>query len=94
MIARQKKRVLMHRLYYSRRAHFKNLLIKSNVNQKFYLSTVLQKFPKNGAGVRLNRRCFVSGRPKGVYQDFGLSRQVFREMAHQGLLPGVKKASW
>lgn len=94
MIARQKKRVLMHKLFYTRRLHFKTLLIKSSVNQKFYLSTILQKFPKNSSSVRLNRRCLISGRPKGVNQDFGLSRQVFREMAHQGLLPGVKKASW
>lgn len=94
MIARQKKRVIMHQLYYSRRLHFKTLLVKSDVTQKFFLSKILQRFPKNSSAVRLNRRCLVSGRPKGVNQDFGLSRQVFREMAHQGLLPGVKKASW
>jgi small subunit ribosomal protein S14 len=54
----------------------------------------LDKLPKNSSSVRLHNRCLITGRPKGYYRDFGLSRHVLREMAHQGLLPGVQKSSW
>ena len=62
--------------------------------EKLALQQQLQKLPRNSSRVRLNRRCNVSGRPKAVYRHFGLSRHVLRELAHQGLLPGVRKASW
>lgn len=54
----------------------------------------LQKLPKNSSPVRLHNRCKLTGRPKGYMRQFGLSRVKFREMANQGLIPGVKKASW
>jgi len=48
------------------------------------------KYPK----VRLHNRCSICGRPRGYHRDFGLCRLHLRLMAHQGLLPGVTKASW
>ncbi len=54
----------------------------------------LQKLPKNSSPVRLHNRCSLTGRPKGYMRQFGVSRITFREMASQGLIPGVKKASW
>jgi small subunit ribosomal protein S14 len=54
----------------------------------------LQKLPKNASPVRLHNRCQLTGRPKGYLRQFGISRICFREMANQGLIPGVKKASW
>ncbi|MGC6469694.1 MAG: 30S ribosomal protein S14 [Flavobacteriales bacterium] len=54
----------------------------------------LQKLPKNSSPVRLHNRCKLTGRPKGYMRQFGISRVTFREMANQGLIPGVKKASW
>ena len=54
----------------------------------------LQKLPKNASPVRLHNRCKLTGRPKGYMRQFGISRVTFREMANQGLIPGVKKASW
>ena len=54
----------------------------------------LDKLPKNSSPVRLHNRCSLTGRPKGYMRKFGLSRIQFREMASQGLIPGVKKASW
>ena len=54
----------------------------------------LQKLPRNASPVRLHNRCKLTGRPKGYIRDFGLSRVTFREMANQGLIPGVRKASW
>lgn len=54
----------------------------------------LQALPKNASAVRLHNRCKMTGRPKGYMRQFGISRIQFREMASNGLIPGVKKASW
>ena len=54
----------------------------------------LQKLPKNSSPVRLHNRCKLTGRPRGYMRQFGISRVMFREMANNGLIPGVKKASW
>jgi small subunit ribosomal protein S14 len=54
----------------------------------------LQKLPKNSSKVRMHNRCKLTGRPKGYMRQFGISRIDFREMASQGLIPGIKKASW
>lgn len=54
----------------------------------------LQLLPKNASPVRLHNRCKLTGRPKGYIRQFGISRIQFREMASNGLIPGVKKASW
>jgi len=54
----------------------------------------LQKLPRNASPVRKHNRCKLTGRPKGYMRTFGISRVLFREMANQGLIPGVKKASW
>ena len=54
----------------------------------------LSLLPRNSSPVRLHNRCKLSGRPKGYIRQFGISRIAFREMASNGLIPGVKKASW
>lgn len=54
----------------------------------------LDLLPKNASPVRLKNRCQITGRPKGYMRYFGLSRVIFRDMALNGLIPGVKKASW
>jgi small subunit ribosomal protein S14 len=54
----------------------------------------LDKLPKNSAKIRLHNRCQLTGRPKGFVRYFGISRNVFRELASYGKLPGVTKASW
>jgi small subunit ribosomal protein S14 len=54
----------------------------------------LDKLPKNASPVRLHNRCQLTGRPKGYMRQFGIGRVIFREMALQGLIPGVTKASW
>jgi small subunit ribosomal protein S14 len=54
----------------------------------------LDKLPKNSSSVRLHNRCQLTGRGKGYMRHFGISRVMFREMALNGLIPGVKKASW
>ncbi len=54
----------------------------------------LDKLPRNASPVRLHNRCKLTGRPKGYMRKFGISRVTFREMASQGKIPGVTKASW
>jgi len=54
----------------------------------------LQKLPANSSKVRLHNRCQLTGRPRGYMRQFGISRVTFRDMALNGLIPGVKKASW
>ncbi|GIP21309.1 MULTISPECIES: 30S ribosomal protein S14 [Paenibacillus] len=54
----------------------------------------LSKLPRNASPVRLKNRCEVTGRPRGYLAKYKISRIVFRELAHQGQIPGVKKASW
>ena len=54
----------------------------------------LQKLPKSSSPVRVKNRCAISGRSRGYMRDFGVSRIVFRELARDGKIPGVKKASW
>lgn len=54
----------------------------------------LQKLPKNSSPVRIKNRCSISGRSRGYLRTFGVSRIVFRELAREGHIPGIKKASW
>lgn len=54
----------------------------------------LQKLPRNSSYIRKRNRCQLTGRPRGYIRQFGLSRNMFREMALNGLIPGVTKSSW
>lgn len=54
----------------------------------------LARLPKNSSKVRLHNRCQLTGRPRGYMRQFGISRVLFRKMANEGLIPGVRKASW
>ncbi|HLW14270.1 MAG TPA: 30S ribosomal protein S14 [Flavobacteriaceae bacterium] len=54
----------------------------------------LQKLPRDASPVRLHNRCGITGRPRGYMRQFGVSRVTFRELANNGLIPGVRKASW
>jgi small subunit ribosomal protein S14 len=95
MIQRELKRQRLVMKYAQKRASLKELIKKaSSLKEKLALHRKLQQLPRNSSSVRLHNRCLVTGRPKGYFRDFGLSRHVLREMAHQGLLPGVQKSSW
>ena len=95
MIEREKKRIRLEKKYSVKR---KTLLTEyqtaDNFNSKIEIHSKLQQLPRNSAKTRIRNRCWKTGRPRGVFSDFGLSRHVFREMAHQCLLPGVTKSSW
>jgi len=84
MKARERKRQKMVAKYAAKRAALKEAGDYEG----------LQKLPKNASPVRLHNRCQLSGRPRGYMRQFGISRINFREMALNGLIPGIKKASW
>ena len=99
MIQREVKRQNLIQKYIKKRVELLNALsgkngVRPGLKDQFLLSVKLQKLPRNSSPTRFHNRCFVTGRPKGFFRDFGLSRHVLREMAHQCLLPGVTKASW
>jgi len=95
MVEREKKRIKLTKKYAFKR---QNLIKQYQKEEKFTLKlelhSKLQKLPRNSSKIRIRNRCWKTGRPRGVFRDFGLSRHVFREMAHQCLLPGVTKSSW
>ncbi len=84
MKAREVKRAKLVAKYAAKRAQ-----LKKEGNYQ-----ALSLLPKNSCPVRLHNRCLITGRPKGYIRQFGISRITFREMASNGLIPGVKKASW
>ena len=95
MIERDRKRFVLITKYASKRKSLKEAIeAAESMEEKLQLHRKLQNLPRNSAPVRLRNRCAITGRPRGYYRDFGLSRHVLREMAHQGLLPGVTKSSW
>ena len=92
MIEREKKRIRLEKKYALKRSE----LLKAYSNEesfsgKLEIHSKLQKLPRNSAKTRIRNRCWKTGRPRGVFRDFGISRHVFREMAHQCLLTGVTK---
>jgi small subunit ribosomal protein S14 len=95
MIQRELKRIKLVKKYsIKRKKILKNLKISKDLKEIFKLQKSLQKLPGNSLPIRIRNRCWKTGRSRGFYRDFGLSRHVIREMAHQCLLPGVTKASW
>ena len=95
MIEREKKRIKLHKKYALKRSSLlKEYQNEGNFNLKLELHSKLQKLPRNSAKTRIRNRCWKTGRPRGYFRDFGVSRNVLREMAHQCLLPGVTKSSW
>jgi small subunit ribosomal protein S14 len=83
-IARQAKRMKMVAKYAALRKELKE---KGDYD-------ALQKLPRNSSPTRLHNRCNVTGRPRAYMRKFGISRIAFREMALEGKIPGVTKASW
>ena len=95
MVERERKRIRLEKKY----AMKKSLLLNSykkeeDFKQKMNLHSQIQKLPRNSSKIRIRNRCWKTGRPRGFFRDFGLSRHLVREMAHKCLLPGVTKSSW
>lgn len=95
MVQRERKRKILSSRYKETRLEIKELIKKaSTFEQKLTLQQKLQKLPRDSAECRVRNRCWLTGRSRGYYKDFGLSRHALREMAHDCLLPGVTKSSW
>lgn len=95
MIEREKKRQRLVIKYGKKRTDIKNSIKSSSSFEDTLASyTLLQSLPRNSFPTRLRNRCWMTGRSRGYYRSFGISRHVLREMAHNCLLPGVTKSSW
>ncbi len=95
-IAKQKKRERLVKNKWEKRKELKSVILDMSKPIEERLSAVdaLNKMPKNSSPIRLRNRCQLTGRSRGFLRKFKLSRLCFREMANQGLIPGVVKASW
>ena len=95
MIQREEKRNRLSLKYDLKRESLKEKLkLASDYQSKLSIYKKIEKLPKNSAPTRKRNRCWATGRSRAFYRDFGLSRHVLREMAHEGLIPGLKKSSW
>ena len=94
MKAREVRRAKLVAWYAEKRAALKKIVRTGDAAEAYEAARKLQDLPKNANPIRLHNRCKLTGRPKGYIRQFGISRIQFREMASNGLIPGVKKASW
>ncbi len=95
MIQRDKKREGLVVKHLAKRELLKNeLKSATSFQDRLALYKKFEKLPRNSSPSRQRNRCWVTGRSRGFYRDFGLSRHVLREMAHDGLIPGLTKSSW
>ena len=96
VLERDKKRRKMVAQYAAKRSELKAIINdrSADYEQRYQAQLALQKLPRNASPVRLQRRCRITGRPRGVYRKFGLGRNKLREMAMRGDAPGLVKASW
>lgn len=95
-VAKQKKRERMVKNKWEKREQLKKVIydMSKSVEDRLTAVDALNKMPKNSSKIRLRNRCQLTGRSRGFLRKFKLSRLCFREMASQGLIPGIVKASW
>jgi small subunit ribosomal protein S14 len=96
MVEREKRRAATVKKYAVRRAKLKELIRspKSTPEQRAAAVVGLQAMPRDASASRHRNRCAITGRSRGVYRKFGLSRVKIREVANRGEIPGLAKASW
>jgi small subunit ribosomal protein S14 len=96
LINREAKRAKLAEKYAAKRTSLKAVIQDPNASyeERFEAQDALNKLPRNSSPVRKRNRCRVTGRPRGVYRKFGLSRTKLREAAMRGDIPGLVKASW
>jgi small subunit ribosomal protein S14 len=95
-IVKNEKRKKMADKYFARRLELKTIIHnpKTSYEDRMAAFDKLRKLPRNANPIRVQSRCRVTGRPRAVYKKFGISRIALREMASNGLIPGMTKASW
>ena len=96
MINREKRRAKLVKKYAGKRAELKAIITNPEVgfDERQEAMFALQKLPRDSSPVRQRNRCTISGRPRGFYRRFGLSRNKLRDAAMRGDVPGLRKASW
>ena len=96
MINREKKRTKLVARYANKRTQLKAIISDPEVGfeEKQQAMFSLQKLPRDSSPVRQRNRCEITGRPRGFYRRFGLSRNKLREATMRGDVPGLRKASW
>ena len=96
MVEREKRRAGIVKKYAAKRAKLKELIRspKSTPEQRAAAQAQLQAQPRDASASRQRKRCAITGRSRGVYRKFGLSRVKIREVASRGEIPGLSKASW
>lgn len=96
IIEREKKRERLVKKYAKKRAELKQIIYDANASEddRWEAQLKLQSLPRNSSPVRQRTRCFLTGRPRGVYRKFGLGRNKLREATMHGDIPGLRKASW
>ena len=96
IIARDKKRRKLVSKHELTRLQLKYIIHNEELSNEFrwQASLKLNKMPRNSSKIRVTNRCVLSGRSKSVFRFFKVSRIAFRELASNGLLPGIKKSSW
>ena len=95
-VAKNERRKKIVERYRERRTELRSLVRDERLppEQRFEAQLLLNKLPRDSSPVRIRNRCVVTGRPRGYYRKFGLSRIALRDLALRGELPGVIKASW
>ena len=95
-VEKNKRRMKLAEKYAAKRAELRAIARdrSRDPEERFEATLKLAKLPRNSAPVRIRNRCLLTGRPRGYYRRFGLSRIALRELASEGKLPGVIKASW
>ena len=95
-VEKNKRRERLSKLHSAKRATLKAAVMNRELpmEDRFEATLKLAQLPRNGAKSRVRLRCELTGRPRGNYRKFKLCRNAFRELANQGQLPGVVKASW
>jgi small subunit ribosomal protein S14 len=95
MIQREKKRERLVSKYIVKRESIKGeLKVVGSFQERVSIYKKFEKIPRNSSPSRCRNRCWVTGRSRAFYRDFGLSRHVLREFGNDGLIPGLKKSSW
>jgi small subunit ribosomal protein S14 len=95
-VLRDQRRAKLIAKYAAKRAELRDKLKDPKISseEKFDIQAEFARLPRNSCPTRLTRRCRLTGRARGVYQKFGLSRIALREMTLSGELPGMRKSSW
>ncbi len=95
-IERNRKRSRLAKKYEGQRQRLKEIADNRDLpmEERFQARLKLAKLPRNSAKVRVQNRCEVTGRPRGVYRKFKMSRIALRELASTGQIPGMVKSSW